>query len=90
METKVDNSANVIRATATGSVALQTGAAEHHDASDEERDLAAATALEVGREHVRLVVENEYYRVYSGNGSGSTQVHPPGPSPPSEKPSPAG
>jgi N-methylhydantoinase A/oxoprolinase/acetone carboxylase beta subunit len=74
VETKVDNSANVIRATATGSVALQTGAAEHHDASDEERDLAAATALEVGREHVRLVVENEYYRVYSGNGSGSVAV----------------
>ena len=51
VETKVDNAAHVIRATATGSVALQTGAAEHHDASDEERDLAAANALEVGREH---------------------------------------
>ena len=74
VETKVDNSANVVRAAATGSVALQTGAAEHHDASDEERDRAAATALEIGREHVHLVAENEYYRVYSGNGSGGVAV----------------
>jgi hypothetical protein len=70
----VDNAANVVRAAATGSVALQAGAAEHYDASDEERDLAAATALEVGRDHVHLVAENEYYRVYSGNGSGGVAV----------------
>ncbi len=74
VETKVDNAANVVRATATGSVALQAGAAEHHDASVDERDLAAATALDVGRDHVHLVAENEYYRVYSGNGSGGVAV----------------
>ena len=74
VETKVDNDANVVRATATGSVALQAGAAEHHDASDEDRDLAAAAALDVARDHVHLVVENEYYRVYSGNGSGGVAV----------------
>ena len=74
VETKVDNRANVVRAAATGSVALQAGAAEHHDASSEERDRAAATALEIGTEHVQLVAENEYYRVYSGNGSGGVAV----------------
>ena len=74
VETTVDNRANVVRAAATGSVALQAGAAEHHDASAVERDRAAATALEIGSDQVHLVVENEYYRVYSGNGSGGVAV----------------
>ena len=74
VETKVDNAANVVRAAATGSVALQAGAAEHHDASDDERDLAAATVLDIGRDHLHVVAENEYYRVYSGNGSGGVAV----------------
>ena len=74
VETTVDNRANVVRAAATGSVALQAGAAEHYDASAIERDRAAATALEIGSDQVHLVVENEYYRVYSGNGSGGVAV----------------
>jgi len=74
VETTVDNRANVVRAAATGSVALQAGAAEHHDASAMERDHAAAAALEIGNDQVHLVVENEYYRVYSGNGSGGVAV----------------
>jgi len=74
VETKVDNEAFVVRATATGSVALQAGAAEHHEASDEERHRAAAAALEIGADHVRMVVQNDFYRVYSGNGSGGVAV----------------
>jgi N-methylhydantoinase A/oxoprolinase/acetone carboxylase beta subunit len=74
VETKVDNAANLIRAAATGSVALQAGAAEHEDASDEERALAAAAALEIGRDHLRTVAENDFYRVYSGNGAGGVAV----------------
>jgi hypothetical protein len=74
VETKVDNDAFVIRAIATGSVALQAGAAEHHEASDEERDLAAASALELGRESLTMVAANDYYRVYSGNGAGGVAV----------------
>jgi N-methylhydantoinase A/oxoprolinase/acetone carboxylase beta subunit len=74
VETKVDNEANVVRAAATGSVALQAGAAEHHDATDDEREVAAATALDVGREHVQVVTQSEYYRVYSGNGTGGVAV----------------
>jgi N-methylhydantoinase A/oxoprolinase/acetone carboxylase beta subunit len=74
VETKVDNAALVVRATATGSVALQAGAAEQHEASDEERHRAAAAALELGGDHVRMVTENDYYRVYSGNGSGGVAV----------------
>ncbi len=74
VETKVDNATNLIRAAATGSVALQAGAAEHHDASDDERDLVAATALDIGRDQLRTVAESEFYRVYSGNGAGGVAV----------------
>jgi N-methylhydantoinase A/oxoprolinase/acetone carboxylase beta subunit len=74
VETKVDNAANLVRAAATGSVALEAGAAEHNDASDDARELAAAAVLDVARDHVHLVAENEYYRVYSGNGTGGVAV----------------
>jgi len=74
VETSVDNEANVVRAVATGSVALQAGAADHRDASDDERDAVAAAALEVGAGHLSLVASNEYYRVYSGNGFGGVAI----------------
>ena len=64
----------MIRAVATGAVALQAGAAEHLEAVDDERDHAAAAALELGREHLTMVAANDYYRVYSGNGAGSVAV----------------
>jgi N-methylhydantoinase A/oxoprolinase/acetone carboxylase beta subunit len=74
VETIVDNQSNVIRAVATGSVALQAGAADHREASDEERIAAAAAALELERDQLEIVAANEFYRVYSGNGAGGVAV----------------
>jgi hypothetical protein len=74
VETVVDNAANVIRAVATGSVALQAGAVDHREASDDERDAAAAAALEIERSRLAVVAVNDYYRVYSGNGTGGVAV----------------
>jgi N-methylhydantoinase A/oxoprolinase/acetone carboxylase beta subunit len=74
VETIVDNTANVIRAVATGSVALQAGAADHREASDEERIAAAAAALELERDQLEIVAGNEFYCVYSGNGAGGVAV----------------
>jgi N-methylhydantoinase A/oxoprolinase/acetone carboxylase beta subunit len=74
VETQVDNTANVIRAVATGSVALQAGAADHLEASDEDRDAAAGAALDQDPARLTLIAANEYYRVYSGNGSGGVAI----------------
>ncbi len=74
VETTVDNTAHLVRAVATGSVALQTGAADHHEASDHERDRAAASALDLEHAQLQMVAANEHYRVYTGNGHGGVAV----------------
>jgi N-methylhydantoinase A/oxoprolinase/acetone carboxylase beta subunit len=74
VETVVDNGAHVIRAVATGSVALQAGAADHREASDDEREAAAAAALELEPGDLHVVAANDFYAVYSGNGAGGVAV----------------
>jgi N-methylhydantoinase A/oxoprolinase/acetone carboxylase beta subunit len=74
VETAHDSAAGVMRAVATGAVALESGAAERVPLPDEGRLRAAATALEVEPGRLGLVASNEYYRVYSENGSGRVAV----------------
>ena len=60
----------MLRAVATGAVALEAGAADREPAGDEARLQAAAQALGLEPEALQLVAETGFYRVYSENGSG--------------------
>ena len=70
VETAFDASEGVLRAVATGAVALEAGAADREPADDEARLQAAAQALGLEPEALHLVAETGFYRVYSENGSG--------------------
>lgn len=63
----------VLRATATGAVALETGAAERVPIDEPAQRRAAANALGIDTDHLNLVAENDSYRVYK-NGSGPVAV----------------
>lgn len=70
VETAFDAREGVLRAVATGAVALESGAADREPVGDEARLHAAAQALELEPEALELVAETGFYRVYSENGSG--------------------
>ena len=70
VETAFDAREGVLRAVATGAVALEAGAADREPAGDEARLQAAAQALGLEPEALQLVAETGFYRVYSENGSG--------------------
>jgi N-methylhydantoinase A/oxoprolinase/acetone carboxylase beta subunit len=70
VETAFDAREGVLRAVATGAVALEVGAADREPAGDETRLRAAADALGLGTEALELVAETGFYQVYSENGSG--------------------
>ena len=70
VETAFDARDDVLRAVATGAVALEAGAADREPAGDEARLQAAADALGLEPEALQLVAETGFYRVYSENGSG--------------------
>jgi N-methylhydantoinase A/oxoprolinase/acetone carboxylase beta subunit len=74
VETFYEHEADLIRAVATGSVALQSGAAGRPMADEEACREAAATALSTSREQVELVTRTDFYRVYSGNGTGGCAI----------------
>ncbi len=70
VETAFDARENVLRAVATGAVALEVGAADREPAGDATRLRAAADALGLSPEELQLVAETGFYQVYSENGSG--------------------
>jgi N-methylhydantoinase A/oxoprolinase/acetone carboxylase beta subunit len=70
VETAFDAREGVLRAVATGAVALEVGAADREPVDDETRLQAAAQALGLEPEALHLVAETGFYRVYSENGSG--------------------
>jgi N-methylhydantoinase A len=70
VETAFDKRENVLRAVATGAVALEVGAADREPAGDETRLRAAADALGLAPAELQLVAETGFYQVYSENGSG--------------------
>ena len=70
VETAFDAAEGMLRAVATGAVALEAGAAEREPADDEARLQAAAQALGLEPAALHLVAETGFYRVYSENGSG--------------------
>jgi hypothetical protein len=74
VETSYDARHRLLRAVATGAVALETGAATRTPVPVAERHAAAAGALGVSEETVTLLAANDFYRVYSENGSGRVAV----------------
>ena len=74
VETLYEHDAGLIRAVATGAVALQSGAAGRPRACDGSARDAAARALELDAADIELVIETDFYRVFSGNGKGGCAV----------------
>jgi N-methylhydantoinase A/oxoprolinase/acetone carboxylase beta subunit len=70
VETAFDARENVLRAVATGAVALEVGAADREPAGEETRLRAAAAALGLEPGALQLIAETGFYRIYSENGSG--------------------
>ena len=70
VETAFDAREGVLRAVATGAVALEVGAADREPAGEETRLRAAAAALGLEPGALQLIAETGFYRVYSENGSG--------------------
>jgi N-methylhydantoinase A len=70
VETAFDARDNVLRAVATGAVALEVGAADREPAGEETRLRAAADALGLEPGALQLIAETCFYRIYSENGSG--------------------
>ncbi|HYV14810.1 MAG TPA: hydantoinase/oxoprolinase family protein [Conexibacter sp.] len=60
-----------LRAVATGAVALERGAAGRAPVGEPAQQRAAALALGVAADGLRLVTSTEYYRVYGENGGES-------------------
>jgi Hydantoinase/oxoprolinase len=74
VETAYDEADGILRAVATGAAALETGAVGAEPADDRRRLEAAADALELAPADLTLLAANDFYRVFSENGSGRVAV----------------
>ena len=74
VETTYDPGAGVVRATATGAVVLEAGAASREPTPEPALLEAAASALEIPGKRLDLIASNDFYRVFSENGSGRVAV----------------
>ena len=74
VETAYDEADRILRAVATGAAALETGAVGAEPADDRRRLEAAANALELAPADLTLLAVNDFYRVFSENGSGRVAV----------------
>jgi hypothetical protein len=64
----------LLRAVATGAVALESGAASREPVGEPGQLRAAAAALEMGEAELEVVAHNDFYRVFCENGSGRVAV----------------
>ena len=74
VETAYDEADRILRAVATGAAALETGAVGAEPADDRRRLEAAADALQLAPSDLTLLAANDFYRVFSENGSGRVAV----------------
>jgi N-methylhydantoinase A/oxoprolinase/acetone carboxylase beta subunit len=74
VETTFDAREALVRAVATGAVALEAGAAERSAAAKGDQLRAACAALRLEPERLGEVAHNDFYRVFSENGSGRVAV----------------
>ena len=73
-EVSFDPDEGLLRATATGAVSLESGAADRRPVAEPEQLDAAAGALEVGAATLDEVAGSDFYRVYTDAGSGAVAV----------------
>ncbi|MGI9021111.1 MAG: hydantoinase/oxoprolinase family protein [Solirubrobacterales bacterium] len=74
VETSFDADEGVVRAVATGAVALEAGAAARRIASQEVRRAAAAAALGLEANALEAISRSDFYELYAGNGNGQRPV----------------
>jgi hypothetical protein len=74
VETPFEAGEGVLRAVATGAVALESGAASREPVDEAAQHRAAAAALGMREEELGLVARNDFYRVYCENGAGAVAV----------------
>jgi N-methylhydantoinase A/oxoprolinase/acetone carboxylase beta subunit len=74
VETAYDEADRILRAVATGAAALEAGAVGAEPADDRRRLEAAADALQLAPSDLTLLAANDFYRVFSENGSGRVAV----------------
>jgi N-methylhydantoinase A len=74
VETRFEPRERILRAVATGALALEQGAAERAAVAPEDQLRAASAALGLDQSALELVAHNDYYRVFSENGSGGVAV----------------
>jgi hypothetical protein len=74
VETTYEAREGVIRAVATGAVSLEAGGARRRPATEPAQLAAAAQALAIDAQDLMEVAGNDFYRVYSENGSGRVAI----------------
>jgi hypothetical protein len=74
VETRFEPRGNLLRAVATGAVALESGAASRDPVDEAAQRRAAATALGMGEGSLDVVARNDFYRVFCENCRGRVAV----------------
>jgi hypothetical protein len=74
VETTFEAETGLLRAVATGAVALESGAAGREPVDEATQLAAAATALRIDAGALELVAQTDFYRVFSENGRGHVAV----------------
>jgi N-methylhydantoinase A len=74
VETFVEPRESVVRAVATGAVALESGAVERAPVDESTQRRAAASALGLPEHRLAELARNEFYRVFCENGAGAVAV----------------
>lgn len=74
VETVYDSKSGVVRAVATGAVALEAGAISREPLTQQAARAAAGSILNLPAELLKLAAETDFYTVYSENGSGRVAV----------------
>jgi N-methylhydantoinase A/oxoprolinase/acetone carboxylase beta subunit len=74
VETFFEAREGLLRAVATGAVALESGAASREPVDEPAQLRAAAEALEMPESDLELVARNDFYRVFCENGAGRVAV----------------
>jgi N-methylhydantoinase A len=74
VQTRYEPKTDVVRAVATGAVALESGAAGRPPLAEHDQRRVAATAMGADEGKVHLVTTTPFYRVFSDNGGGHVAV----------------
>ncbi len=74
VETFFEARDGLLRAVATGAVALESGAASREPVDEPAQLRAAAGALGMAEDGLQVVARNDFYRVFCENGAGAVAV----------------